>query len=863
MSARSAALALAGLAAAVSLQVAVAPAGAAAGPRPSAVAIVVDTSGSMNESDGSPSGRIKINGAKVALLDFLQQVEPETPLGLRVYPGTEGEGSEEECSPGVARVPIEPREPSTMAATVRTLTAEGNTPTAAALKAAAAELRKAGTEQATIVLVSDGESNCGQDPCDAAAEIAASGVDLQTITVGFRISGAGARELQCIADQTGGKYLSVHDNEGLAEAFAEISRPQIHLDVDYPRQVIAQVGNDPSGLVRIEARVSNPSQQQARGVVTRIRFDVAAGAPAVIRPVVYLGNLEPGASREVAWVFRPGVPPANRNPVSAADRASMRLPFTVIAGAQNTLADAEFDATIEVVDAYGDARDAGPILAERPRIAILGDSYSAGEGADTYVAGTDTDANPCHRSNLTYLVDAFDLSDRRIVACSGAVTNDIPYGQAGRTVGSQIAQLARLRDSEGVDAVVLTLGGNDVGFGKITASCLFGRVDCSRRIVPGAPLRQVHTEPIEDFVRPRIDALAGSLASRYTEIHRVVNGPDANSADDRPVPILALAYPLPTPLSPQSCLAMANLLSPAEIEYLSMLGTRLNGTVEKAVEQARDSGAPVFFVPNTEMALQPDHTVCDGDPWARPLKSFNGAGIDYRALVEAVKGSAWKVGPFAISNPVAAFQAQLRIGKAGLRQVMRGIQELVHPNAQGYAAKTRALLRWSQSPDATAATRFLAGVSLPARARPITFEVDGLDLGQLAPGVAPTLQGGTAYPIQLAGFAPGSQIEIAVESDLRVLADASSDADGRLAARVGIPSDLEGGEHTLVVSGTAPGGEPRRVEVPFRIAGGGPPLAQAVLLGVGVAGTVITGLLALLLLAARRRRTTVGGAARR
>lgn len=847
MSRRLAAVAIAALAAASALQAPTALGAAAPGPQPSPVAVVVDTSGSMNEGDGSASGRIKINGAKVALLDFLQQVEPGTPLGLRVYPGAEAESEEgEECSPGEARVPIQPREPATMAATIRTLSAEGNTPTAAALKAAAAELARSGAQQATIVLVSDGESNCGQDPCDAAADIAASGIDLQTITVGFRISGAGAKELQCIADQTGGKYLSVHDNEGLAEAFDEISRPRLHLRVDYPQRVTAQVGNHPSGLVRIEAAVSNPSQHQARGVVARIRFDVAAGAPATIRPVVHLGNLEPGDSRDVAWVFRPGVPPADRNP--------MPLPFSVIAGAQNTLSDAEFDATIEVEDAYADAGEAGPILADRRRIAILGDSYSAGEGADVYLSGTDTDDNPCHRSAHTYLAEAFDLPGRRILACSGAVTNDVFAPQEDRTVEPQLVQLRELRDREAVDAVVLTMGGNDAGFAKIVKSCLFGRADCSRTIVPGAPLQQLHTEPIEDYVRPRLERLAQSLDSVYTEINAAVNGPYANSGGDRPVPILTLAYPLPTPLTPQACSAMLDLLSPAEIEYLVGLATELNGTVEKAAERARDSGAPVFYVPNTEMAFQPDHTVCDREPWARPLKSFNGAGVDYRSLVEAVKGTTWKVGPFAIGNPVAQFQAQLRIGKAGLGQVMRGISELVHPTRAGYAAETRAVLRWSQSPDAMAAVDFLDGIPTPASSS-LKIESSPRDLGQLAPAAVPTLQGGTIYPLHVTGFAPGSAIEIGVESTFRTLGDATSDAQGALNARVGIPPDLEPGDHTLVVAGIAPDGEPHVVEVDFRIAGGGPPLGRTVLVGLGIAGVLVTALLALFLFVDSRRRS--------
>lgn len=820
---------------------------AEAGPRPSPIAVVVDTSGSMNESDGSSSGRIKINGAKVALLDFLQQIEAETPIGLRAYPGAEGETGlgEEGCSAGEALVPIQPRQPTEMAATVRTLTADGDTPTAAALKAAAAELGKGGGGQATIVLVSDGESNCGQDPCDAAREIAASGVDLQTITVGFRISGAGAKELQCIADQTGGRYLSVHDNEGLSNAFDEISRPRIHLEVNYPRRVKAQVGNDPSGLVRIEATVSNPSQQQARGAVARIRFDVAAGAPAVIRPVVFLGNIEAGESRQLAWVFRPSVPPAERNPT--------RLPFTVIAGAENTLADAKFDATIAVEDAYGEAGDAGPILGDRPRIAILGDSYSAGEGADSYIAGTDTDTNPCHRSRHTYLVEAFGLDDERLLACSGAVTNDIPHAQDGRTVGSQLDQLARLGNRAGVEAVALTMGGNDAGFGKIVASCLFGRADCSRLIIPGAPFRQIHSEPIEDFVRPRIQSMFKSLEARLVEVNRAVNGADAR-ASGGPVPILVLAYPLPTPLTPQACPAMLRLLSPAEIKYLVELGTRLNGAVEKAAESARDSGVPAFYVPNTEMAFQPDHTVCDRVPWARSLKSFNGAGVDHEALVAAVKGVSWKIGPLRVPNPVGTIRAQLRLSRAGLRRLMRGIQELAHPNRAGYAAETRALLRWSQSPDAIAAERFLASSPVAEPQQPITLEASPEQLGQLAPGVALDLQAGSSYALQLGGFAPDSSIEIGVESEFRVLSEAGSDNDGRLDVAVGIPPDLEPGEHVLVVRGVNRTGEPREVEIPFRISGDSPPAIQTALLATGAAGATATAVLALFLFAGERRR---------
>ncbi len=841
MSRGARALTVAAVASMFALTVASTAAAAPAGASPSPIEIVVDTSGSMDESDGSPGGRVKIDGAKVALLDFLQQVEPETPIGLRTYPGSEGE-EVEGCSSGVREFEVLPRNPVEMAATIRTLRAGGDTPTAAALAAAGEELRDTGAAQGTIVLVSDGESNCGPPPCDTARELAASGIDLQTITIGFRVSGAGAKELQCIADQTGGKYLSVHDNAGLAQAFDEISRPQIQLTVHYPPRVTAEVGNDPSGLVRIEADVTNSGQRQARATVARIRFDAAAGAPAVTRPVVFLGNLEAGESRKVSWTFRPGVP---------LDRRSYSIPFAVLAGAENTLEDTEFDAGIDVRDAYYSAKDAGPILSTRKRIAIAGDSYSAGEGGDRYLSGTDTDANACHRSPYTYLVQIFDLPDANILACSGALANDIAFPQMGRRVEPQVKQLARLRDGSGIDAVVLTLGGNDMGFAAIVQSCLIGRSDCAKRIYTDVPLPQLHSERSDEFVDRRLDRLPGALSSAYREINWVVNGPETRARGRKPVPILVLAYPLPTPLTPQECPEMYDLLAADEIDFIDELGSKLNGAVEAAVSTVREEGGPIFFVPNTEMAFQPDHTVCSRGSYARTIASFNGASEEPRTAVRGSDSGFWnRIGDL---NPVHVLEDKLGEAGAAMRQFKRGAQELLHPNQAGYAAMTRALLRWSQSPDAMAAVKFTESAPT-AKPFTVTIESSGEDLGQLVGGPAPTLQGGTIYPLNLQGFAPGSTVSIAVHSDLRILSSATADSSGALATRVGIPIDLEPGDHTLTVAGAGADGEPRTVEIPFQIPGGGLPTAVVALIWVGIVGAVLTALLAIVLAMSARRR---------
>jgi len=816
---------------------------AAPAPRLNPIEIVLDTSGSMTESDGSSSGRIKIDGAKIALLDFLQQVEAGTPIGLRTYPGSGATENSEGCSAGDSQFAIAAREPAAMGATIRTLDADGETPTAAALEAAAEELRAVGASGGTIVLVSDGESNCGPDPCDTAREIAESGIALQTITVGFRVSGAGARELQCIAEQTEGQYLSVHDNAGLAEAFDEISRPRLELTVDYPTEVVAEVGNDPSGLVRIEGTLVNTSQQSARGVVTRLRFDAASGSPAVTRPVVYLGNLEAGESRQVRWTFKPGVPPADRNP--------MPLPFVVLAGAQNTLADAEFAATIKVRDANNSASDAGPILANRQRIAILGDSYSAGEGADGYLGGTDIDDNHCHRSLHTYLAPAFKLPGADIIACSGALSADIAAPNAGNHVAAQTDQLEALRRGSGFEAVVLTLGGNDAGFKEIATSCITGKSDCSQTIYPNAPFKQGDDEavPARKFASDHLGNLAKILAAAYRSINGVANGPKVR-ATQGPVPIIVLAYPLSTPLSPRSCLQMLNQISGGEVDFLSDLLFELNGKVEGAVKQVRSEGVPAFYVPNTELAFQPDHTLCDREPWARTLKSFNGAGFDGGKLLGALKKAVWRLPSL---NPLDNLKRFAGIGEVERKQLERSLQEMVHPNGAGYEAETRAIIRWSKSPAGNAANQFLARVEGPP-APTVTVTASGPDLGQLVPGEQPTLQGGTTYPLSLQGFAPSSPVTVVVHSQAQTLADVQAGPDGSLSTAVGIPPELEPGDHELTVSGVGADGAPRQVSIAFKIPGGDTPLAVRGLLLAGAVAALLAAALGLWIAWVGRRR---------
>ena len=142
-----------------------AAAGAAEAERP--VVILVDISRWMADDDGT--GRIKMDGAKAALLSFIRNIDRDVPVGLRTYPDPHGG----QCNGGTVQSPIVAGSPQRLASLVRNLEPDGNTPTAEALLAAEEQLLNSPYREvgATIVLVSDGESNCapplrdcGRDP---------------------------------------------------------------------------------------------------------------------------------------------------------------------------------------------------------------------------------------------------------------------------------------------------------------------------------------------------------------------------------------------------------------------------------------------------------------------------------------------------------------------------------------------------------------------------------------------------------------------------------------------------------------------------------------------------------------------------
>jgi lysophospholipase L1-like esterase len=106
--------------------------------------------------------------------------------------------------------------------------------------------------------------------------------------------------------------------------------------------------------------------------------------------------------------------------------------------------------------------------ATRGAYAALGDSYSAGVGAEATVADNNP-LNRCRRTSKAYYHEvstAFRFAKgSSFWACSGATTADVLKGRYGEP-----PQINRV--DAGTSLVTISIGGNDVGFSKVLGGCV-------------------------------------------------------------------------------------------------------------------------------------------------------------------------------------------------------------------------------------------------------------------------------------------------------------------------------------------------------------------------------------------------------
>ena len=172
--------------------------------------IILDASGSMW---AQIDGKARIDIAKQTLREVLAGVPADLELGFMAY----GHRSKGDCNDIEMLVDPAPGTAEAISAAADALSPKGKTPLSAAVRMAAEQLKYTETK-ATVVLITDGIETCEADPCALASELEAAGVDFTVNVVGFGLSREEGAAVQCLADNTGGKYLSADDGDALKDA---------------------------------------------------------------------------------------------------------------------------------------------------------------------------------------------------------------------------------------------------------------------------------------------------------------------------------------------------------------------------------------------------------------------------------------------------------------------------------------------------------------------------------------------------------------------------------------------------------------------------------------------------------------------
>jgi Ca-activated chloride channel family protein len=216
--------------------------------------LVLDASGSMW---GQIDGVNKIVIAREVVADILGDFPEDQNLGFVTY----GHRERGQCSDIQTVIEPAPGTAHEIIKIVNELNPRGMTPMTDAVIAAAQALRH--TEQAaTVILVSDGIETCNPDPCAAARALEQSGIDFTAHVIGFDLRGEAEAlmQMQCIAEETGGRFLTADNAQELTAALQEVTQvalPQAATVTLVAQKATEEIGFDPEWHI-LEQPLNNP-----------------------------------------------------------------------------------------------------------------------------------------------------------------------------------------------------------------------------------------------------------------------------------------------------------------------------------------------------------------------------------------------------------------------------------------------------------------------------------------------------------------------------------------------------------------------------------------------------------------------------
>ena len=176
--------------------------------------LVLDGSGSMW---GQIDGVTKIEIARDTIGGLLDDMPASRRLGLMAY----GHNRKGDCT-DIELLADVGADRDVIRAAVDAINPKGKTPLSDAVRQAAEQLKYT-ENKATVILVSDGIETCDIDPCALGEELEANGVDFTAHVIGFDVAREedARAQLQCLAENTGGRFLEASNADELTAALQE------------------------------------------------------------------------------------------------------------------------------------------------------------------------------------------------------------------------------------------------------------------------------------------------------------------------------------------------------------------------------------------------------------------------------------------------------------------------------------------------------------------------------------------------------------------------------------------------------------------------------------------------------------------
>ncbi len=222
------------------------------------------------------------------------------------------------------------------------------------------------------------------------------------------------------------------------------------------------------------------------------------------------------------------------------------------------LTEGSHEVKLEVSDGPSTGSTTSTIDVRHHVIVGMGDSYGSGEGVTPPGGWANNNCRRSARSPQALAAKALEGSDPHSavtfisLACSGATARDGLLGSqeeppGEKAVEPQLTRATALTAGLQVDRVLLSVGGNDIGFGDVIITCaVFGRCplehrrvtdqDCEVQGIPGSCDREILKTNLHEQVQSDLVGLQGT----YADVARSVIG---TGLVDNPAKVMLTEYP--------------------------------------------------------------------------------------------------------------------------------------------------------------------------------------------------------------------------------------------------------------------------------------------------------------------------------